>query len=448
MKVKINSKTEFAENYTERFNNLKNKLLEMTEMTETTDVKFAGYKIFVSVGYKPCRACVFAGIGDTFETAYKTACDKARKYIKTVRANPDWLKVDLVVKEYILTVDEFIELAQKIKKYYFKYGIAFDSMYHFAFLAQEVNAAALIKYDETDSYSIGKNVKNSKNDKIDELVGLSREDLPLRNKCQLNFYNINLHLKQTRNQNVDTNEFKIQQLIIFDTISVFSGNPENRDEFFESSESYESEIDDIFEFEFEMETRELYKDRRKINEITPQVITGIISKSADYLIRTIHNSGKFIYGYFPAFNREIASYNSIRHALGVLGIADAYLTLKDRKDRNDKNDKNNKNDYLLNPLRKALEYLTTELIYYSGENAYIVDYVNNNEIRLGALAVSVLAITKCMEIFGETAAAEEKAAAFEAKFEGLGLNEDDMTEEQGAKFMELTLKMMFAGMGY
>ncbi|MCL2517025.1 MAG: hypothetical protein FWF15_00550 [Oscillospiraceae bacterium] len=108
MKARINSDTNYVDNFLARLDNLKEKLL-----TAAADVHFDKYKILVSVGYKSNRASVFAGYGETIDLAYQAACNKALKHIKFIKSTPDWLKLDLVVSEKILTIDELDELAQK-----------------------------------------------------------------------------------------------------------------------------------------------------------------------------------------------------------------------------------------------------------------------------------------------------------------------------------------------
>ncbi|MCL2517024.1 MAG: hypothetical protein FWF15_00545, partial [Oscillospiraceae bacterium] len=146
-------------------------------------------------------------------------------------------------------------------------------MYNFAFLEQEVNAAALIKYTESEEYY------PFENKKIDELVGEDWADVPLREKCQLSIGNIVLHLRQTRNQIIDAKVLNIQNVIIFKTMEFFSS------------------------------------DEVKIDEI--------ISKNAEYLARNIQEDGKFVYGYYLPFNRKISGYNMHGHAFGVYALATA-----------------------------------------------------------------------------------------------------------------------------
>lgn len=134
-----------------------------------------------------------------------------------------------------------------------------------------------------------------------------------------------------------------------------------------------------------MDERKIYRTRRKIPAFNTELIREVISNNAEYLAGTVQENGRFIYGYFPCFDTQVKGYNCARHAQGVFALADVYLLTK--------------KESLLDAMTKILNYLTTELIYVD-DRAYVVDYENNNEIRLGALSLSILAITKYMDVFG------------------------------------------------
>lgn len=103
------------------------------------------------------------------------------------------------------------------------------------------------------------NHMNSSSIKIDSLVGITKEDMPIHFKCKINFDNINLHLKKTRGQDVDIRDLKIQNLIIFTTVGFF----------------YDGK--DIFE----MDERKIYRTRRKIPAFNTELIRDVISNSHD-----------------------------------------------------------------------------------------------------------------------------------------------------------------------
>ena len=336
------------------------KHLEMLKLKlfEKTDGLFDRYKVFISVGYKSCRASVVTGVGNTIDSAYEAAYGKAVKRIKYLKMYPDWFKLDCVVREDILSIDEFIDLSQKTWKGFMQYGICFDQNYNFAFLGQEVNAASFIKYNKCPKYT------HHKNEKIDSMVGILREGMPTHFKCAINFDNINAHLKKTRGQDINIKDLKTDKLIVFDTISFFCDK----------------------ENVYEIEDRQSYRTRRKIYRFDTNFIKEILSDTSEYLAGTVRENGRFIYGYFPCFDNQIQGYNCIRHSHGVFALSDAYSVTK--------------NPLLLEAMAKILDYLKNELLYYVDDKAYAVDYENDNEIKLGALSLALLAIAKYMEAAG------------------------------------------------
>ncbi|MCL2199826.1 MAG: hypothetical protein FWB80_12980 [Defluviitaleaceae bacterium] len=325
----------------------------------TGNIAMIRIKIFISLGERDKRADVVVGIGNTSELAYELAKTKAIIRANSTKLNAEWLKLDIVTFEDVISMSEFTELANKTRKFYFKYGISFDHDYKLAVLPHEINGAALIKYNETDKYTL------KANERIDSLVGISWEQLPYTTKSEFDFKRFDARFRETRELPINSKLVKPQAFIIFSTTSAFCDG---------------AEIHDIDE-------REICNMRRKIDANDPDAILDVINKNAEYLANSIKEDGEFFYGCFPTYNTVIKGYNAARHALGILGIADAYLTTK--------------NESLLPPLKRAREYMITKMIHRVDERAYIVDWFNDEEIRLGAIGVAVIALCRCIEIFGK-----------------------------------------------
>ena len=316
-------------------------------------------KCFISVGYKHRRAVVFPGVGNTRDTAFKSAQNLALKFIKSQGAEPTLLKLDVVTMEKKLSMDDFLVLASTIKKYYFKYGISFDEMYNIAFLQQEVNGGALIKYKAAE----GKPLELT--DEIAELVGMSHDTDSQRIKAEINYNNINAYLRTVRSQpGFISDEFR-SEITIFDTKGWFYDGDQL----------------------FEMDDTELCTSRRKIDNLSADMTEDLIVKMSRYLADSVEDNGRFVYGYFGCYNKKIPSYNCVRHALGTYSLCEAFLVTKDST--------------LLDPIEKSLKYLVDKFIYEVDEYAFVVEFESSNEIKLGALAVVVLAISKYLDIFDE-----------------------------------------------
>ncbi|MCL2755107.1 MAG: hypothetical protein FWD35_05265 [Oscillospiraceae bacterium] len=63
--------------------------------------------------------------------------------------------------------------------------------------------------------------------------------------------------------------------------------------------------------------------RRILPEVTGEALKPVIVGASQYLANLIDEQGKFVYGYYPVFNKEIDNYNIVRHAelSGVLSTS-------------------------------------------------------------------------------------------------------------------------------
>lgn len=141
-------------------------------------------------------------------------------------------------------------------------------------------------------------------------------------------------------------------------------------------------------FNDESGTYELYNGRltngiRKVDDIGVE-LHQLITKSTYFLINQIKENGKFEYGYFPCFGRPIQTYNILRHSSTLYAMAEAYEYLKDEK--------------IYEAIEKGIQYLIKESIVYHKDCAFVVDYANENEIKLGSNAHAILALTKLMQV--------------------------------------------------
>ena len=333
---------------------LKQSAMDSLDMPQNEKIK-----CFISVGYPQQRAVVFHGVGNTKDTAFKAAQNDALKFIKAQKVAPPWLKLDVVTMEKKLAIKDFLVLAARTKRFYFKYGISFDDMYNHAFLQQEVNAGALVKY------TMFEDVSPNPSKEIAELVGISYDADSEHTKAQINYLNVNAYLRRVRGRNVNIARESVEDIIIFDTTSWFYD---------------EDQL-------FQMGDTELCTSRRKIDNLSANMTKDLIVKMSHYLRNTIEDSGRFIYGYFSCYNKTISTYNAIYHALGVYSLCETYLVTKD--------------ETLLEPIKKSLAYLIDNFLYEVGDYLFVVEFESNNEIKLGALGVVVLAIEKYLAIFDE-----------------------------------------------
>jgi len=125
--------------------------------------------------------------------------------------------------------------------------------------------------------------------------------------------------------------------------------------------------------------------RRKITALNPDLLNRVIKDASDFLASQVRPDGRFVYGYHPCFDREIGAYNALRHASTIYSMLEAWEVTHEPG--------------LLEAIERALDYLCKHLIRSDRENkAFVVD--TGNEIKLGANATAILAMTKYMSLFG------------------------------------------------
>ena len=303
-------------------------------------------KIFLSFSYGIERAQTVNGVGNSLRTAYETARNAAVKALKGKDALPKWMMINVVTEETTVLLEAYYRMLKETRRGYLRYGISFDEMYNTAFLEQEIYGNSLIKYIK-------------------------------RSEQYFNTDNITNYLKKNK-QYGGKFSFALDEnkpIILFETKSYFYDEGE-----YTALESSVSALHKGIRY-IEIGTSQ---------EEQAQSILALTAKTADALLSTLNNDGSFIYGYFPCFSAIVPGYNVPRHALAIYSLADFYLLKPELK-------------YKEGAL-SALSYMLDKYVYYhDDETAFIIDPIRENEveIKLGALGMAILAITKCMELMSD-----------------------------------------------
>ena len=247
-------------------------LLDKSEI----DASKSKQKIFISFTDGRQRAMTVFGIGNTLQTAFKQATDRALKVIDTVGYN--YIQLHIVSNEIKTTVKDYYRMLGKERRGHLRYNIAFDDMFNTAFLEQEIYANSLIKYIDNITYTFNQ-------EHIDKYLRLQARP------------------KIAAKRPTDP-------LILFQTTSVFYDRGKYLD------------LDD--------DTFSLSKGLRK-ETYSDELAYDLIVKTADYLYSTLDDQGKTAYGCYPMFHGPIPQYNIIRHTLAAFAFADTYLLTKNEK---------------------------------------------------------------------------------------------------------------------
>lgn len=294
--------------------------------------------LFLSVGCKAKRADVFQVNEPSIDKAWKQVKKQAMRHTRRNLRNYEWIKIDFVEKEECLNVTEFIDTISRTKKNYYRKGISFDEHYRFAFLEQELNGNAIIQID-----------KQTRRGFIQER-------------------NLQQYVKQHR---PSLSWFNLNQVTTIRTFTTRS--------FFYENEQF-----------LRIKNTELDNGRRE-RTLDQEEVAHLIQTSASFLAEQVQSDGKFTYGYFSCFDKEIRFYNILRHASTLYAMAEAYELFPDNE--------------LKEAIIRGLSYLKTEgsqCFEVDGKKlAYLIDgpVPEEAEIKLGANAAAILAVTKYQEVF-------------------------------------------------
>ncbi|MDF0733428.1 Mur ligase family protein [Pseudomonas entomophila] len=304
--------------------------------------------LFFSITDTTQRAQVFHITADSFENAWQTgAHELQRRYDQGVSQgtyNPErvWIRVERALNVTPITWAKLNESLKRHKRNYFRQGIAFDSELQVAMTEQELNANAIL-YGGSDIAHATFNPKNfaayarrrfAGTHAADILAGLTPET------C----------------------------LFVFNTAGVFCA---------EEGEAHT------------LSGNGLETGWRALGALTPDTVRACIDSASRYLSTQVQDSGQFIYGYFPCFDRVINTYNTLRHASSTYSMIEAWALTGDQ--------------HLKAAIERSLDYLTNVLIkpYLLPDGsvaAFLTD--TGDEIKLGGNAVCLLALVKYSEVTG------------------------------------------------
>lgn len=134
----------------------------------------------------------------------------------------------------------------------------------------------------------------------------------------------------------------------------------------------------------------LNSGRRSTPRLSADDVGAVVKSASQYLAAQVQADGRFAYGWHPCFDRPIPSYNALRHASSLYSMLEAWAVTRDAE--------------LITAIERGLGYLTQSLIRPlhlpdGTEVSFVVE--DDGEIKLGANAVAILALTKHAELTGQ-----------------------------------------------
>ncbi len=297
--------------------------------------------LFYSYGEKTERCQVWNSSFSTFPILEKELFEFLDRQFTSNNKLAELLKFDIA---YNIQQETWYEIEQTLQNQFhnnhYRKGISFDENFKISFLEQELYGKAIIR-------------------------GLSY-DTP--NFFDQNNLNIAI-IKKYQDNNVALKINEIQDIWTFDTHAVFYENGQL----------------------IPLQTCFTENGVRYLTESKQQHLTKMIKGNAEFLSQQIQRNGQFIYGFFPAYDREIRSYNTVRHCTTTYALIETLaLDLQPN---------------VVSKIQSAIDYaLTNFYVEKDDDLAYMLDGADLNqldEIKLGANAAAILMLTKYQSMVGD-----------------------------------------------
>lgn len=301
------------------------------EKTKSNDYK----TVFLSYGSLSARCKVWSSTDVNVKTVIKRLIALVEKTYHKDRTALDCLKVDIAygVEKYQWNQLEKIVHSQKHNNH-FRQGISFDEKLEVSFLEQEIYGKALIRsvvYNEPNFFD-EKNI----NDAIQKKYNIKKSQISLE---------------------------KLKEVWVFNTQAVY----------FENGQL------------LELHSTGCENGSRTVEVSNKDHIKTLILKNAEFLNNQILENGRFVYGYFPAYDREIKSYNTVRHCTAVYALLETLEV-----DFNQK--------YLDN-IKVSIQYALDNFYKELKRKAFMIDNIEAEaEIKLGSNAAAIFMLAKYQEI--------------------------------------------------
>lgn len=253
------------------------------------------------------------------------------KYRKKTNVFPQWVKIDIVTRTEDIFYDDLRLEMEECRRNYIEYGIVLDDMWNLSFLPEVINSNAFIKPNELDK------------------------------ERNLSEKNINNYLLKYTTQK---RAFKHE---------LYSGKRVRK--FFTKSFILDEEQ------VFELEEAGYEKGLRKVDNLSDE-LDKLIATSTDFLKNEIQPDGKYIYGYFPHFDKEIGFYNNLRHSSSTYALIEGLDYTKQD----------------ISIAAKPIQYLIDNYLFEKDGKGYIFDDTNHiNEIKLGQSAAFIFAVCEYLK---------------------------------------------------
>ncbi|NIE97987.1 poly alpha-glucosyltransferase [Acinetobacter sp. Tr-809] len=297
--------------------------------------------VFCSYGEQTQRCQVWNSSCSYFDDIQQQLVDFLEHQFAITEKLPTFLKFDVA---FNIQQENWQDIEQTLKNQFhnnhYRKGMSFDADFNICFLEQELYGKAIIRalsYN-TPNFVDEKNLNN----------GL---------------------LRKYPNQQRSIKIADLQQLWTFDTLAV------------------------IYEDRQLIPLHSQFTENGMRYQLEPkkQHFKKMIEANAKFLYQHIQSDGRFAYGFFPAYDREIRSYNTVRHCTSVYALLET-LAIQSHQ-------------ACIEKIQSAIDYALQHFyIEKQTELAYMLDgneATGLDEIKLGANAAAILMLSKYQEMTGD-----------------------------------------------
>lgn len=317
-------------------------------------------RIFVSMSDGQTRAHTVNALGEDLEGAWTGAAQAAQRLADRLKLDVRWLRVDWVTDVWESTFGELETLLSNTKRNYFRHGLALDAQFKQAFLEPELNARALL-YPGGNRPQAAVNPQNFAVAMRARFGAAAVLEVDAQTPVWV-FAHEGVFLSEDK---------ALSAMPGGKEAALWLPGPSSCGQPWREADC-------------------LNAGRRVVDPLDAGAVLSLIDYSAHFLARQVQASGEFTYGHFPCFGRTIPTYNVLRHASSIYAMLEAWELLRTQE--------------LLEAIRRALVVLVGSFIrrYPQPDGPALAYNVEaNGDIKLGANAVSLLALVKYDELTGD-----------------------------------------------
>ena len=320
--------TEKQKAFIEKANRLKASVVtdETVSALGDSTVDGIGHVVLLSVSDGATRAKVYTGKGKTLSDAWDDAVQRTSKGIMRDNTDVLWLRADVVSKSWPATALDMLNEIEDTPSGFDYNGLSIDPKFETAFPGGMMNGMGLYDYS-------------------DDRIDIDR---------------LNDWLEENGKQRL--------KIVPDDMVA------------FEAWGWFCDENNEIYPLCREGADR----GRRQVPALDADFAKEVIYNASSYLMNQVQADGRFIYGLRPQFDREIDSYNILRHTGTIWSLICRYRIFPD--------------DTLKEKIDSTIAYMLSQILYDDTGAGYIYE-ADDVEVKLGGNGIAILALTEYMDVF-------------------------------------------------